>query len=153
MRNLTDRELATVLAALRISQNHPAGWMSDHFSEVKPLTNDDIDALCEELNTTGLKPAVIVGGEPSTKLRGRVTPRRLACPHCGKTTLNSYYEDISNRRSVNNKLTRIGDTLTLDIDNFYETDGGDEDGDNPRLGCSNCGNYCSIPESVTVDFS
>lgn len=48
---LTDRELATVLAALRLFQNHPANRMI-HFTDVKPLTNDDIDDLCERLNTT-----------------------------------------------------------------------------------------------------
>lgn len=151
---LNDRKLATVLAALRMFQAHPAGWM-EHFTDVKPLTNDDIDALCEEINTTDnltLKPAVIIGGAPSTKTPGRVTRRRLACPHCGSTALDYYYEDISNRRDVTNRLQNIGGNLTLCIDGFYETDGCDEGGDNPRLECSGCNKECTIPESVEVSF-
>lgn len=62
-----DRELATVLHSLRIlqeirnnefiggcwdhEQHHLADLDScDHFTEAKPLTNDEIDILCERLN-------------------------------------------------------------------------------------------------------
>ena len=50
---LTDRELATVLWALRRLQNaldteDQKGYV--HFEEHDPLTSDEIDALCERLN-------------------------------------------------------------------------------------------------------
>jgi len=56
---LTARELATVLAALRLWQEcreaeaHPAivdSRFADHFREHSPLAIDEIDALCERLN-------------------------------------------------------------------------------------------------------
>ena len=54
---LTDRELATVLAALRywqqdLAQNEDEGPICpDHFDEViTPLSVEEIDALCERLN-------------------------------------------------------------------------------------------------------
>lgn len=54
---LTDRELATVLAALRYWQQdlaeNPDGPISEHFESHSPLTSDEIDALCERLNTKG----------------------------------------------------------------------------------------------------
>lgn len=53
---LTDKELATVLAALRYWQDdleenngHPA--ILEYFEEVDPLSVDEIDELCEKLNT------------------------------------------------------------------------------------------------------
>jgi len=55
---LSDRELATFLAALRYWQEemspHPeAAACYDHFDdEVTPLTADQIDDLCEKLNRT-----------------------------------------------------------------------------------------------------
>jgi hypothetical protein len=49
-RELNERELATVLAALRIFQRDPDPTM-EHFDEVEPLSADEIDELCEELNT------------------------------------------------------------------------------------------------------
>ena len=65
---LTDRELATVLAALRFWQAEMVNayesceaddWPSSipvvdkggHFREHKPLTPDEIDGLCERLNS------------------------------------------------------------------------------------------------------
>ena len=52
---LSPRELATVLAALRYWQTElrepdfdPSG---PHFTEHEPLSSDEIDALCERLNT------------------------------------------------------------------------------------------------------
>lgn len=58
---ITERELATVLAALRywqqdlvINQDGPVS--PDHFDdEITPLTGEEIDELCERLNyeTTG----------------------------------------------------------------------------------------------------
>jgi hypothetical protein len=54
---LNDRELATVLAALRywqqdLADNENEGpIIPDHFDEeVTPLTVDEIEALCERLN-------------------------------------------------------------------------------------------------------
>lgn len=49
---LNDRELATVLAALRLFQEQDADDRADseYFADVKPLTDDQIDALCERLN-------------------------------------------------------------------------------------------------------
>ena len=51
---LNEKELATVLAALRYWQEDikmELREVSDHFIDVKPLTNDEIDDLCEKLNT------------------------------------------------------------------------------------------------------
>ena len=50
---LTERELATVLAALRYWQQDLAeneGPISEHFAEVTPLSVEEIDDLCERLN-------------------------------------------------------------------------------------------------------
>jgi hypothetical protein len=56
--NLTDRELATVRAALRFWRDemgpHPhGGSYADHFEGHAPLTAGEIDALCERLNERG----------------------------------------------------------------------------------------------------
>ena len=59
MPNLTDSELATVLAALRFWQDemgphpHKGGCYPEHFDDHEPLGADEIDALCERLNTRG----------------------------------------------------------------------------------------------------
>ena len=50
---LTDRELATVLAALRRWQQDLAendGPISAHFADQTPLSVEEIDELCERLN-------------------------------------------------------------------------------------------------------
>lgn len=49
---LTDKELATVLAALRYFQNNGrfARYKSEHFAEHRPLADSEIDGLCERLN-------------------------------------------------------------------------------------------------------
>jgi hypothetical protein len=52
---LTDRELATVLAALRLWQaayehGEDLAPYAGHFAEVSPLSSHDIDELCERLN-------------------------------------------------------------------------------------------------------
>lgn len=47
--NLSDRELATVLASLRYFQDNEPDWFP-HFTDVTPLTSDEIDSLCERLN-------------------------------------------------------------------------------------------------------
>lgn len=51
---LTDRELATVLAALRYWQidldANNGVPICEHFEDVTPLTVDEIDELCERLN-------------------------------------------------------------------------------------------------------
>ena len=52
--SFTDRELATILAALRYWQQDLAaneeGPISEHFNEHTPLTVDEIDDLCERIN-------------------------------------------------------------------------------------------------------
>ena len=52
--NLSDREMATVLAALRYWQDemgcHGRAAYPEHFEETEPLTAPEIDALCERLN-------------------------------------------------------------------------------------------------------
>ena len=54
--HLTDRELATVLAALRywqqdLADNDDGPICPDHFTDtITPLTVDEIDDLCERLN-------------------------------------------------------------------------------------------------------
>ncbi len=50
---LTGRELATVLAALRHFQQQPAipAELSNHFADHNPLSAGQIDALCQRLNT------------------------------------------------------------------------------------------------------
>ena len=53
---LSKRELATVLAALRMFQEELTasfklrGRNPEHFAEYAPLTSEEIDALCERLN-------------------------------------------------------------------------------------------------------
>lgn len=59
MNNLDDREFACVLAALRCFQQHmemnggiPGPDFIGHFDDVlTPLTTDEIDDLCESINT------------------------------------------------------------------------------------------------------
>ena len=58
VRPLSNRELATVLAALRLWQadvsDNDAGIPADFvefFDDHAPLTADEIDALCDRLNT------------------------------------------------------------------------------------------------------
>lgn len=48
------KELATVLAALRLFQEYEAvpDNQMDHFKEVDPLSDSEIDELCERLNCT-----------------------------------------------------------------------------------------------------
>jgi hypothetical protein len=52
---LTDREIATILAALRNWQidglnEDLVDTFSGHFEDHEPLSDDEIDALCERLN-------------------------------------------------------------------------------------------------------
>ncbi|MCI0457788.1 MAG: hypothetical protein L0Z62_12540 [Gemmataceae bacterium] len=55
---LSDRELATVLAALRFWQDemgphaHAGGCYPEHFEGTQPLDSREIDELCERLNVT-----------------------------------------------------------------------------------------------------
>ena len=55
MAQLSPRELATVLAALRYWQADveadPNFEFGDHFAEAAPLTAEEIDDLCERLNS------------------------------------------------------------------------------------------------------
>lgn len=53
--SLDSNELATVLAALRywqqdLAANGDEPIISEHFEDVKPLTPDQIDDLCERIN-------------------------------------------------------------------------------------------------------
>lgn len=52
MPELSSRELATVLHALRIYQSGiiEESAACDHFAEEEPLTDAEVDALCERLN-------------------------------------------------------------------------------------------------------
>jgi hypothetical protein len=51
MTTLNKKEAATVLAALRILQGQQEIYRHmDHFDGVLPLTNDEINALCERIN-------------------------------------------------------------------------------------------------------
>lgn len=54
---LTDRELATVLAALRLWQSQDGGETNSELNAIasnegqcEPLTEEEIDDLCERLN-------------------------------------------------------------------------------------------------------
>lgn len=53
---LNKRETATVLAALRYFQRQPRNVVRGsliqlHFDDVKPLSDEQIDSLCERINT------------------------------------------------------------------------------------------------------
>ena len=50
MTTFDDRELATVLAALRHFQKRAMVEYPDHFFDVDPLDDSEIDALCERIN-------------------------------------------------------------------------------------------------------
>ena len=58
--HLTNKEVATVLVALRLFQVTYKGNVAkaaiqwDHFEEVQPLTDEEIDLLCETINTAPL---------------------------------------------------------------------------------------------------
>ena len=58
--SVTEREHATILAALRLWQEadeHNRGDLRDIAEAVGiPLGNDEIDALCERINFTSRKP-------------------------------------------------------------------------------------------------
>jgi hypothetical protein len=72
MNTFTDRELGTVLAALRTWQRHHARQMftsdtrlpEDDIATVgrtlHPLTVEEIDALCERLNTPSTAPVIAI---------------------------------------------------------------------------------------------
>lgn len=48
---LTPKELATILAGLRLAQSHREELKGmDHFIDEKPLSDKQIDNLCEKLN-------------------------------------------------------------------------------------------------------
>jgi Ser/Thr protein kinase RdoA (MazF antagonist) len=60
---LTDREVATLLAALRNWQTDSlnedlAEAFSGHFEEHEPLSDEEIDALCQRLNFAGGRQVV-----------------------------------------------------------------------------------------------
>jgi hypothetical protein len=47
---LSKRDLATVLCALRLFQRYGERQCSEHFAGIEPLSNEEIDELCERLN-------------------------------------------------------------------------------------------------------
>jgi hypothetical protein len=55
---LTDREIANILVALRYWQEESGEYpelldrFDDHFNPDTPLTDDEIDALCLRINTS-----------------------------------------------------------------------------------------------------
>jgi hypothetical protein len=59
---ISQRELAQLLAALRNWQTDTlnedlADAFAGHFEDFEPMTDDEIDALCERLNFAGDAPA------------------------------------------------------------------------------------------------
>jgi len=48
-----EREIATILAALRMFQSNPDPDMT-HFEECEPLSDDEIDDLCSRINSSDL---------------------------------------------------------------------------------------------------
>ena len=57
---LSERELATVLAALRfwqraVPEKDAKAYSPLHFASCRPLSNSEIDWLCERLNTAGVR--------------------------------------------------------------------------------------------------
>ena len=71
-KRLSARELATVLAALRCFQkslvqgNYAALRALPHFTDCEPLSADEIDALCEQLNCVDGQPCA---GVPASTLK------------------------------------------------------------------------------------
>lgn len=50
---LDEREIATILAALRFWQANQAqvfGTYAEHFTDLEPLNAEEIDSLCESLS-------------------------------------------------------------------------------------------------------
>lgn len=120
MIHLSDRDLATILAALRTFQ---ANWdgatlaTADHFAADQPLSPDEIDALCERLNV----PSAIVRREGDfpcdCELPGEFNsgvPGILAYVHDGKLDRESTVErcDICERyesdEAARGKLVDLG---------------------------------------------
>jgi len=64
--NLTQRQAAYVLAALRRCQNEDLSGMP-HFEEGAPLTEEEIDDLCEELNLPDGDETANTAGEGDTR--------------------------------------------------------------------------------------
>ncbi len=66
--HFTSRELATMLHALRMYQEHSensacAVGLCEHFADCEPLTNEEIDTLCESINQA-----------PTTAIHETITP-------------------------------------------------------------------------------
>jgi hypothetical protein len=56
-----ERELATILAALRFWKSEGMWACSDgmeHFEDVTPLTDDEIDDLCKRLSLSGAEALI-----------------------------------------------------------------------------------------------
>jgi hypothetical protein len=63
MKQITDRELAMILFALRYVQDNYDDLAvhilsAEHFEELKPLKADEIDTLCQSLNTEPFQGAL-----------------------------------------------------------------------------------------------
>lgn len=82
MGGLSNRELATVLAALRYwqSRKETPESLDGYFYEHSPLTVEEIDGLCERLNTT--TPAEAADCPSCQPCRNAALIR---CRDCGKT--------------------------------------------------------------------
>ena len=73
---LNERELAHVLAALRRCQGGPPRVVledSPHYEELEPLSDQEVDELCERINCTPEGPAL------------RLNDDQTECPSCGHT--------------------------------------------------------------------
>jgi hypothetical protein len=63
---LTNKETATVLAALRYWQDETRDYPElmddfDHFEDIEPLTDQEINDLCERINLDHPQPSRISG--------------------------------------------------------------------------------------------
>lgn len=113
---------------------------------------DICDGLAWLLAKHGLVPSTYdeqreplpIAAEPA-KQANRIG-KELVCPSC-KSKEFRYIEDIQNARRVHG----INGGLLV-IDGFYETDGFDENGRNPRLLCSNCCEEFGLPEDLECEF-
>lgn len=99
------------------------------------------DLLCAELElepeelTRILDRAEAVHAEARKQLLNQ--PDTLQCPHCGNVdeTAFDYFEHILNRRRV----ARVDEEGVVEIEGYYETDEGCDEGESPFFQCRPCG--------------
>jgi hypothetical protein len=72
----------------------------------------------------------------------------LECPFCGNPDDFHYEEDIVNSRAVNG-ISDDGEQL--EVEGYYETEGGD-DGDDGRLLCGGCYENLNTPSKLGIDW-